>query len=237
MDDSLIKYDNLISREDESLNTYVNAVIFKTFTRTHSEINSEKLESIRENLIVSLYRTSGIIPLLTELRLHHLYTYEHSINTAIICALLGFYSHLENADIINLITAGSLHDLGKLKVSTDILNKSTRLNDNEYKIIREHPIESYKRVLGIESIPQAVKEGILYHHERENGRGYPSGRESEDIPLYAKITAVSDVYDAIVSIRPYHKVYTIEETKQEMYNVKSGLDLDIVDTLFTKIVE
>jgi len=104
----------------------------------------------------------------------------------------------------NLYIAALLHDIGKIAIPEAVLNKSGRLNDKENKVIQQHTIKGEEIVKPL-SLPQECRDGILYHHERFDGEGYPEGLKGEDIPVSAAIIAVADAYDAMTSDRPYRK--------------------------------
>ena len=104
----------------------------------------------------------------------------------------------------NLYIAGLLHDIGKIAVPEAVLNKPGRLTAGERAIIEQHTAKGAEMVKPL-SLPQECSDGILYHHERFDGRGYPQGLKGNDIPISAAIIAVADAYDAMTSDRPYRK--------------------------------
>lgn len=97
-----------------------------------------------------------------------------------------------------------LHDIGKIGVPDRVLNKPGKLTEEEFALIRNHPIYGAEIVKDISMIPH-VKEGVLYHHERYDGKGYPERLKGEEIPLVARIIAVADSYDAMSTNRIYRK--------------------------------
>ena len=104
----------------------------------------------------------------------------------------------------NLYITGLLHDIGKIAVPEAILNKPGRLTDKERSIIQQHTVKGAEIVKPL-TLPQECNEGILYHHERYDGKGYPEGLKGEDIPVTAYIIGVADAFDAMTSDRPYRK--------------------------------
>ena len=124
----------------------------------------------------------------------------HCLNVALLNAMIAKSMGLPQIETRQLILTGTLHDIGKTKIPEEILNAPRRLTDEEFAIVKKHPVYSYQ-LLGSQ-IEEAVKEGVLYHHERTDGSGYP-GNLTVDIPLYARITAISDVYEALVAKRSY----------------------------------
>jgi HD-GYP domain-containing protein (c-di-GMP phosphodiesterase class II) len=108
-----------------------------------------------------------------------------------------------------------LHDIGKLAVSDEVLRKAGRLDDHELAQIREHPKTGARLILRIAALRDAIPY-VLYHHERWDGAGYPSGKAGEEIPLEARVLAVADAFDAMTSDRPYRRALTHEEALAEV---------------------
>lgn len=161
------------------------------------------------------------------------YLQRHSINVSLLNGLIGKWLGLEAEDIELLILTGLVHDVGKTKIPIEILNAPRRLSPREFATIRQHPIFSYELLDMDERFPVSVKLAVKYHHEKMNGSGYPEGLIAEEIPLFARITSVSDIYDAMISKRVYkeaHNPFTViaDLTRQQF----SKLDIQLVK-LFT----
>jgi putative nucleotidyltransferase with HDIG domain len=131
------------------------------------------------------------------------YTYTHSVNVSLLSMLIGKWLKLDYYSIKSLVSAGLLHDIGKGKISPDILNKPGALTDDEFEEIKKHPAYGYQIAEKIPEVSDDILKAILMHHEREDGSGYPLGLKSEQIHDFAKIVAVADVYDAMTSNRAY----------------------------------
>ena len=143
------------------------------------------------------------------------YTSGHSKRVAryasMIAALLG-----KDADEQERIfQAGLLHDVGKIRIPVEILNKPGKLDDSEFQIIRLHPISGYYITRSITDAPE-IAQAAKYHHERYDGRGYPNGLSGEDIPEIARIIGVADTYDAMASNRSYRKALPQDVVRQEI---------------------
>jgi putative nucleotidyltransferase with HDIG domain len=117
--------------------------------------------------------------------------------------------------LASLRIGGRLHDIGKLAVSDDVLRKEGRLDEGELAQIREHPAIGVKILLRVAAFREAIPY-VLYHHERWDGNGYPSGKAAEDIPVEARVLAVADAFDAMTSDRPYRPALTHEEALLEV---------------------
>lgn len=128
--------------------------------------------------------------------------YAHCINVALIARMMGRWLHLEQHDLDTLTCCGLLHDVGKLMIPEDILNKPGKLTDEEYNIVKAHPKFGYELIRN-QNIDTRIKHSILMHHERCDGSGYPNGLEGDLLSDFAMIIAIADVYDAMTAARTY----------------------------------
>ena len=110
---------------------------------------------------------------------------------------------------------GLLHDIGKIGIPEQIINKPDRLTDEEYSKIQQHTVIGSDILQLVAEFPE-LSLGARYHHERYDGKGYPDGLAGTDIPVYARIIAVADAYDAMIEDRPYKKKLTVEEALEEI---------------------
>ena len=128
-----------------------------------------------------------------------------------------YTDQLTDQFIFDVERSAPLHDIGKISISDTILNKPGKLTDEEFEIMKTHTIAGAAVIdQTIEKLPESgylleAKNIALYHHEKWNGRGYPEGLSGEDIPLSARIMAVADVFDALVSERCYKKAFSFDE--------------------------
>jgi putative two-component system response regulator len=142
-----------------------------------------------------------------------------------------YFDEINEWDVDLTVSAARLHDLGKISVSDLILNKKEKLTNNEFDIIKTHTsegeemIESIIRETGDEDFLYSAKLFAGYHHESWDGTGYPRRLKGLDIPLHGRVMAIADVYDALVSVRPYKKAFTHEEAV-EIIKDGSGTQFD-----------
>lgn len=125
----------------------------------------------------------------------------HSLNIAFLNGMMGYWLKLSDDEIQMLVMAGLLHDIGKARIPEQILYAPRKLTDEEYEVMKKHPIYSYE--LLDEQFDDAVRDAVLHHHERPNGTGYPDGISGNAVSKFARITSICDVYDALVSVRDY----------------------------------
>ncbi|UCG34891.1 MAG: diguanylate cyclase [Candidatus Omnitrophota bacterium] len=164
------------------------------------------------------------------------YTAKHVEYTATIAAAIAKKLHLPETEVEDIRRAGILHDLGKVGIDEKILSKKGPLTPEEWEIIKTHPWVAAEILREIHSLKGAIP-SILYHHERWDGKGYPLGLKAEEIPLGARIVAVSDVYQALISDRPYRKAYS-KRKAIEIIKEESGYHFDpkIVD-IFLQVIK
>ncbi|MFH1622826.1 MAG: PAS domain S-box protein [Candidatus Omnitrophota bacterium] len=164
------------------------------------------------------------------------YTGEHVEHTVHFAMELAHKVGLSRSEIENVKGASMLHDLGKIGVSEKILLKKSKLSNSEFNHIKKHPQIGADILRPIQSLHNIIPL-VLSHHERWDGRGYPNGLKQEEIPLGARIVAISDVYQALTSDRPYRKAYPKEKAK-EIIHEGSGTQFDpVIVDLFLKVVE
>jgi putative nucleotidyltransferase with HDIG domain len=164
------------------------------------------------------------------------YTKEHSERVQSMSIKISKKLNLSTEDTDNLIVASILHDVGKINVPEEILNKPGGLTDEEYDIIKKHPADGAEMVK--DTYYADISKIIRQHHERINGSGYPDGLKDEEITIGAKIIGVSDSYDAMTDDRSYRKAYTPEYAMNELKRLSGVLyDAEVVDALEAVLIE
>jgi len=160
-----------------------------------------------------------------------LYTRGHSERVALLCDLMGGSLTLSQQDTEALRFAGMLHDIGKLAIPARVLRRADGLSDADLASIATHAARGVEMVRDIEFLEGSM-EAILHHHERMDGRGYPSGLVGEDIPLFARIIAVADAFDSLTTSRSHRDAHTVEEAVAELHRrVGTQFDPSIVAAL------
>lgn len=180
------------------------------------ESDIESLIEIAKQIAAEIIANKNIMPEMRDLRSYDDYTYHHSVNVGVYATLIARKMRMSARDMENVCLAGICHDLGKTKIPHNIINKPSKLTPEEYEVVKKHANYSYDILSDNYAISARVKQAVLYHHENENGTGYPEGRMAEDIPLYSKILHVADVYDALTSRRPYKAAYTTADALEYM---------------------
>lgn len=144
--------------------------------------------------------------------------YAHCVNVALISRMIGRWLHLETHDLDVLTCCGLFHDIGKMSIQEEILNKPGKLTEEEFELIKSHPKMGYD-MLRNQNVDSRIKQAAFMHHERYDGSGYPNGLSSEFLSDFAMIVAIADVYDAMTAARAYREplcpFQVIEKFEQE----------------------
>lgn len=194
----------------------------------------EKIRELRSLLNRDIFDT--IYAFARAIEMKDSYTGKHVELTAQIAEALAKELHLPPQEVEDIKRAGVLHDLGKVGIAEDILHKNGPLTVAERDIIKNHPWIAAEILREIRSLRGTIP-AILYHHERYDGRGYPLGLKGDEIPLGAKIVAIADVYQALISDRPYRKAFS-KRKALEIIRQASGKQFDpIIVKTFLKIIK
>ena len=129
-------------------------------------------------------------------------TYVHCLNVGLISNVFAKWLGLSKAESDLVTECGVLHDIGKLKIPESIIKKPAKLTDEEYAIIKTHPMEGYRILINCD-VDDHIRKACLQHHEKADGSGYPFGIKNEQMDFYSKIVAISDVYEAMTAVRVY----------------------------------
>jgi HD-GYP domain-containing protein (c-di-GMP phosphodiesterase class II) len=181
--------------------------IKSVFTDLEDGNVQEKVEDISISIIKSEKSTGDMLRCMTQIRATDEYIYSHSLNVASVCYLIGTWMNLEQNTIKDLVLTGLMHDIGKTKISTDILHKP-QLTELEKKEISNHPTYGYNILKENTNFSDEICNGVLMHQEREDGSGYPRGLKSDQISMFGKIIAVADIYSTITLDRLYKRTDT-----------------------------
>ena len=184
------------------------------------EVGGAKL--LVEEITDSVSRNPGALISLARLKTADDYTYLHSVAVCAMMVALAKQLGLDETQTRAAGLAGLLHDLGKAVMPMDVLNKPGKLTDAEFSIIKSHPVEGHKMLLGGVNVDPVAIEVCLYHHEKMDGSGYPDGLKGDQISLWARMGAVCDVYDAITSDRPYKSGWDPAESLRKMAEWTKG---------------
>jgi diguanylate cyclase (GGDEF)-like protein/PAS domain S-box-containing protein len=161
----------------------------------------------------------------------------HTERVSHYCELIAKAMGFSEKEVRDIKMAGDLHDIGKIMVPPQLLNKSEKLTKEEFEIIKRHPEIGYQIIKSVDEYVH-LSDYVLHHHERWDGTGYPEGISGTSIPLYSRIIAVADAFEAMTAIRPYQKTKTKEEAVEELKRCSgSQFDSEIVSVFVEKVLQ
>ncbi|MEA1975798.1 MAG: HD domain-containing protein, partial [Bacillota bacterium] len=193
-------------------------------------INS-KYQYLKDNL---LQETVKIV--VNVLNIHDEYTKNHSTNVANYSRIIAKEMKFDSSEVSDIFVTGILHDIGKALIPIEILNKTGKLSDSEFNILKTHPKKGYDILSESESLNK-IAWHILFHHERWDGKGYPSGIGKDEIPVISQIISVADAYDAMTSDRPYRKKFTKEYAVNEIIKNSGTQFSPVIVEVFKKVYD
>lgn len=207
-------------------------------TRYLHQVPIEQINELAEQTMTSLLSSTSVISYLHIINSKDDYTFRHSVNVAVIAGIIGKWLKWDENSLRQLVLAGLLHDIGKTMVPLEILNKAEKLTKEEMDFMKSHSSMGYELLKGSTLLSENIKQGVLQHHERLDGTGYPNGCLEKDIEKFAKIIAVADVYDAMTSNRIYRNALSPFYVVQELFNEMFGkLDPSICTVFIHNIRE
>ncbi len=179
----------------------------KQYLSTISEGNFvavDDLFNLSNSLLSNLNSVGDVFNYLYHLKVYDDYTFTHCINVSMLCNIFGRWLNMGEKELKDLTIAGLLHDIGKISIDNEILNKPGKLSPSEFEEIKQHPLKGFELIKDLD-FPYEVKMAVLHHHEKFDGTGYPFGLKNHHTCKYGKIVAIADIYDAMTSDRVYHK--------------------------------
>lgn len=196
------------------------------------EIDAAGAGRVVEELADGLNKNVAALVWLSRIKQRDRYTAQHCINVAILCMGVAASLDWSREDIEMAGLAGLLHDLGKMRLDLDILNKPGRLTPEEFEHVKQHTVYGRDMLRPDRTIPEKVVEAALTHHERPDGQGYPHGLSGEQISPLARLVAIIDAYDAITSNRVYDPARSHHEALGILWkNRETQFDKELVESL------
>lgn len=212
-DDSFKKY------AVESLATlYTNIEDVEGLTSGVIEIGEKVCDVINDSKDLSIN--------LSKLKVSDEYTYKHSVDVGTMAAIIAKALGESDKFINDIAVAGLLHDIGKEEIPLSILNKPAKLSFDEFELMKTHPVRGYRLLVDSTDISEEIRQAILNHHENVDGTGYPRRLNSNKIGKMAQIIAIVDVYDALVTKRPYKEAKSPAEAIEIMFTMSNKFNLD-----------
>jgi len=218
----------------EDCNSAVRNIFSKA--RTGNSFNQEHVTEVLGPVMKAEGNAAAALIGIARLRDRDEATFLHSLAVSAMMVMFGRSLGLDEETIKTLGFAGLVHDMGKMVLPLEVLNKPGKLEGKELAIMRSHPQRGYELLKKSGDMPQIVLDVCLYHHERYDGAGYPAKLAGEKIPFSARLAAVCDVYDAMTAVRPYKRGWSQSETIDMMLRSAGHFDPDLLRKFVSNIV-
>ncbi len=222
-----------VAREiHQDMSTVVRTVLDDV--RAGGKLNAAELGRTVDLMVDSVLRNPNAFMWLMSLKGKDSYAYSHSINTCILATAFGRHLGLSKHGLKVLATGALLFDVGKAKLPEELLNKPSELTEEEFDLARKHVPYGIDLLKQTEGLSKEVITMVQCHHERFNGSGYPSGLKGKQIPISARIAAIVDSYDSMISNRPYKKAVSPHKAINTIYHRKNA---DYDEALIKRFME
>ncbi|CAH0528922.1 HD-GYP domain-containing protein [Vibrio hippocampi] len=187
---------------------------------------AEELNDWSDSIVAAVSADESMLRITMTMREANTYLLEHSISTAFLLVRFGHFLKLDQHTLSQLAIGGLIHDLGKIDLDQEVLNKPSKLSPKEFEHIKQHPQLGFRRANNLSNISRISKEICLLHHEKIDGTGYPLGVKGEHIPLYVRMASIVDVYDALTAERVYKRGMDSIEAFKILTNMAADGTLD-----------
>lgn len=232
----LEKADNAKVQLSESIKARVSTGVQFLYTDTSNEEFANTADDVAKNLMKAIQENDAIAMNIDTLKVCDEYTFKHSVDVAAMAMIVAKQMGLREQDIYNVGVAGLLHDVGKSRIPEEILNKPERLNDEEFEIMKMHAVFGYRILKEKKGISDDIIMGVLQHHEKINGKGYPMQAVGKQICTYARILAVVDVYDALVTERSYKRAFSQRDAIEIIMSMTDELDIYVMKSFLNSVI-
>jgi len=191
-------------------------------------IKTDKVEKVVDKMVDSIFRNQDALITLGRIKQSDEYTYMHSLSVCVLMISFGKHLGFNTRQLKELGIGAMLHDVGKMQVPEEILNRKGELNDQEYELMKKHVEYSHVLLEKTEGISELSVLIASQHHERLDGKGYPNHLKGNDISIYGQAAAIADVYDAMTSKRCYQRRYEPTEVLKKLYEWGDAYNKDLV---------
>ena len=220
----------------ETVKARVNEGIQYLFKNTNADNFSGAAMQVSKDLTEAIMTNSAVAIDINTLKVSDEYTFKHSVDVAMISMIIGKRHGLSRDEIREIGVAGLLHDMGKSKIPTEILNKPGKLTDEEFALMKRHPYDGYQILKERGGFSNAVLAGVLQHHEKINASGYPMGISKDQIHLFGRLIAVADIFDALVTKRPYKDAFPMREAVEMIMSMTGELDISCINSFLGSVI-
>ena len=194
--------------------------------RLGKAIKTDRVGKVVERLVESVLRNHEALTSLSRVKSLDRYTLNHSVNTSVLALALGGTLDMNWEELQWLGVGALLHDIGKVKIPIETLNKPGRYRPHEYEIMKQHALRGAELLASTSGLPEEAAQPALEHHERMDGSGYPFQRHGREVSRFGRIASIVDIYDAVTTDRVYQKALSPHGALQLLYNLAQQGKLD-----------
>ncbi len=198
------------------------------FTDATKNVTNDLMKAIDDNEAVAVD--------ISALKVSDEYTFKHSVDVATMSMIVAKRFGFNEKQVYEIGISGLLHDIGKSQIPNEVLNKAGKLTDEEFLVMKQHSVFGYRILTQKEELSNDIKMGVLQHHEKLNGKGYPLGVAMPKINTFARIISVADIYDALVTERPYKKPFSPRDAVEMIMSMTSELDVDVMRCFMESVI-
>lgn len=220
----------------ESVKARVSEGIQYLFHNTSAHTFADTANNIANDLMKAITDNDAIAIDINALKISDEYTFKHSVDVATMAMVIARKHSMNDKEIFEIGVSGLLHDLGKSQIPPEILNKAGRLTEEEFAVMKQHSFIGYKLLTEKGTIAPAITLGVLQHHEKISGHGYPLGLTENQICPYARILSVADIYDALVTERPYKKAFSQQDAIELIMSMTPDLDIKVIESFMKSMI-
>lgn len=220
----------------ESVKKRVSEGIQFLYSGTEDSGFAQTTGNIADELMKAMAENDAIAVDISTLKVSDEYTFKHSVDVATMAMVIAKRYGLEENLIREIGIAGLLHDVGKSKIPNEVLNKPARLTDEEFALMKQHAVFGYHILKEKNAFNDRILLGVLQHHEKLNGKGYPLGVSESKIHLFARIIAVADIYDALVTERPYKTGFSKRDAVEMIMAMTGELDIRVMQSFLGSVI-
>lgn len=194
------------------------------------DIDIAEVSQTTDAIVDSIFRNQDALSCMSRIRMKDEYLVEHSLNVAVLISIFAKHMSYDKKIIEQLALGAFLHDIGKVLIPDNVLNKPGRLTSEEYDVMKGHVIKGLEVVKTMDGVPDIALSLIATHHERLDGKGYPFGLAAEDISIFDRMIAIVDSYDAMTADRVYKAgMHPIQAFKNLIKDSKESYDNGLVE--------
>lgn len=220
----------------ESVKARVAEGIQYLYNDTESAGFTSTTKNITDDLMKAINNNDALAVDISALKVSDEYTFKHSVDVATMAMIVAKKHGMSESNVYEIGISGLLHDVGKSKIPNEILNKAGKLTDDEFAMMKQHSLFGYSILKEKDDLSNPIKMGVLQHHEKMNARGYPMGVGADSINIFARIISVADIYDALVTERPYKKPFSPRDAVEMIMSMTEELDIDVMRSFLESVI-